>query len=395
MRIFMAVVSDLSSDARVRREASTLAASGHRVRVVGFDYQTRRATTRVIDGVHYRVLPFPPRGSARPRRLLGAVVFVARASTAVVTARADAYHTHNLHLAVPCALAATLRRGRLVYDAHELVVPMVRRRLRGLAIRYERAIWRRADAVVTTNDSRAKFLTRLHGGPRPVVVGNYPSQPLAIEPADLRGQLGISDDHRILLYQGGLYVADRCFDVVATALRDLPDWEWVIVGFGSRHSTELLRDAARSAGVADRVHLLPKVPLERLLDLTAGADLGVIPLRRVHLNNYLGDTNKLFEYLMAGIPAVGSDFPEIRRALLDNPEGPVGAVFDPTDPVSITGAIKELADGLSELKQRAWRVARRHYAWTQQGRKLVELYAALSASRGRRGASPSVGPDAG
>jgi glycosyltransferase involved in cell wall biosynthesis len=359
----MAVVSDLSSDARVRREATSLAAAGHRVEVIGFDYGVRRAVRQELAGVGYRLLPFPPRGSARLRRLLGAAAFAARAAAAVLAVPADAYHSHNLHLAAPCVLAARLRRARLVYDAHELVVPMVRRRLRWLATRYERAVWRRADAAITTNRSRARFLGRLHGMAAPTVVGNYPEAPETLDPVDLHRHLGIPDGDRILLYQGGLYVADRCFDAVAEALRDLPGWHWVVVGFGSPQAVARLDASLRAADVRDRTHVLPKVPIERLLDVTAGADLGVVPLRHVHLNNYLGDTNKLFEYLMAGIPAIGSDFPEIRRALLDQPEGPVGAVFDPTDPASIAAAVKEVQADLAALRRRAWRVARERFSW--------------------------------
>lgn len=382
MRIVMAVVSDLSSDARVRREAAALANAGHRVSVVGFDYQVRRPLRHDADGVVYRLLPFPARGSSRPRRLAGVAVFFARASIAVLAARADVVHAHNLHLAAPCALAARLHRARLVYDAHELTAPMVRRRLRGLAVRYERMIWRRADAVITTNESRARFLGRLHGGPAPVVVGNYPVEPPAVQPADLHRRFGVPAGRRILLYQGGLYVSDRCFETVAMALRDLPDWHWVLVGFGSPRNLARLAEILRGADVADRAHIVPKVPLDRLLDITAGADLGVVPLKRVHLNNYLGDTNKLFEYLMAGVPAVGSDFPEVRRALVDNPEGPAGAVFDPVDPASIAMAVKGLEPDLAELRRRAWRVARRRFSWTLESVKLTRLYAGLG-DRGR------------
>lgn len=384
MRIVMAVVSDLSSDARVQREAAALADAGHRVSVVGFDYQVRRPVRRDADGVVYRVLPFPARGSSRLRRLSGAAVFFARASIAILAARADAVHSHNLHLAVPCVLAARLRRARLVYDAHELAVPRVRRRLRGLAVGYERMIWRRADAVVTTNESRARFLGRLHGGPAPVVVGNYPVEPAAVRPEDLRCRFGVPDTDRILLYQGGLYVDDRCFEAVAAALRDLPRWHWVLLGFGSPRNLARLAAILRAADVADRAHIVPKVPITRLLDITAGADLGVVPLKRVQLNNYLGDTNKLFEYLMAGVPAVGSDFPEVRRALVEGPEGPVGAVFDPADPASIATAIRGLEPDLAELRRRAWQVARRRFSWRLEGLKVTKLYAGLETRGGTR-----------
>jgi glycosyltransferase involved in cell wall biosynthesis len=378
----MAVVSDLSSDARVRREAAALADAGHRVSVIGFDYQVRRPVRRDADGVVYRLLPFPARGSSRPRRLWGAARFFARASIAVLAARADAVHAHNLHLAVPCMLAARLRRARLVYDAHELAVPMVRRRHRGLAVRYERMIWRRADAIITTNQSRARFLSRLHGGRAPVVVGNYPVEPAVVRPDDLRRRLGVPADRRILLYQGGLYVDDRCFEAVATALQDLPEWHWVLVGFGSPRNLGRLAAILRAADLADRAHIVPKVPLDRLLDVSAGADLGVVPLKRVHLNNYLGDTNKLFEYLMAGVPAVGSDFPEVRRALIDSPEGPVGAVFDPADPASIALAIKHLEPDLPELRRRAWLVARSRFSWRLERAKVTRLYARLGTPGG-------------
>jgi glycosyltransferase involved in cell wall biosynthesis len=374
----MAVVSDLSSDARVQREAAVLVEAGHRVVVVGFDYGVRRAVRRRIDGVEYQLLPFPPRGASRPRRLFGAAFFMMRATAILLASRADAVHAHNLHLAIPCMLAAWLRRARLIYDAHELVAPMVRQRLRGLTVWYERQVWRRADAVITTNPSRARFLRRLHGGELPLVLGNYPVEPHRIEPADLRRRLSIPADHLILIYQGGLYVNDRCFEAVMDALRELPTWHWVLIGFGSPQSFTRIRGFAAAAGIDHRIHMLPKVPLHELLNLTAGADVGVVPLRHVNLNNYLGDTNKLFEYLMAGIPAVGSAFPEVHRALLDNPEGRVGAVFSPEDPSTIARAIKEVESDLPALKQRAARVGRLRYSWSVEGRKLQQLYAQLT-----------------
>ena len=42
--------------------------------------------------------------------------------------------------------------------------------------------------------------------------------------------------------------------------------------------------------------------------------------------------NKLFESMAVGLPVVSSDFTERRRIILDDPEGPLGAVCDPTSP---------------------------------------------------------------
>ena len=370
----MAVVSDITTDARVRREAKALARRGHRVRVVAFDYGIRRGETRREQGVELVVFPFPARGSGPVRRLLGAALYCLRAGKTIVSADASVFHAHNLHLAVPCALAARRRHAHLVYDAHELVAARQRGAARWLTERYEQAIWRRASANITTNESRARHLHWRYGPPPPLVLGNYPEVPGDPEPVDLRARLGIEPGRRILVYQGGLYTAARCFEVVAAALSRLPEWHWVLIGFGSERAKAEIRRILDGAGISARAHLLPPVPVDQLLALTAGADAGLVPLRCTNLNNYLGDTNKLFEYLLAGIPAVGSDFPEIRRVIVNGPFGPVGSVFDPRDADSVVEALGEVGGTLAELKAAAGRAGRALYTWEEEGKKLVTLY---------------------
>jgi glycosyltransferase involved in cell wall biosynthesis len=395
VRVLMAVMWDLSNDARVRREATALAAVGHDVLVVGFDYSVDRPTRRREGGVSFHALPFPPRGTSQARRLLGAAVFWARAAREIVAADADVFHSHNLHLVVPCMIAARRCRAKLVYDAHEIVTGTGARLKRALARPSERFVWKRADAVISTNATRARYLEQLHGGEPPVVLGNYPDEPPALSPVDLRASLTIPSDAPILIYQGGFYFDTRCFDTVAEALRGLPGWHWVLVGFGSPQTIERLRKTLQDHGVDDRSHVLPPVPAEELLHITAGADVGVVPLRATELNTYFGDTNKLFEYLVAGLAVVGSDFPEERRAILENPVGPVGAVFDPDKPESVATAISQVAEDLPTLRQRAADVGRRFYSWRTERVKLLELYDRLETARSNGTVGPLDAPSLG
>jgi glycosyltransferase involved in cell wall biosynthesis len=189
--------------------------------------------------------------------------------------------------------------------------------------------------------------------------------------------LGIPRDRLVLIFQGGFYLDSRCFDTVATALRDLPQWHWVIIGFGSDDSVRRLREIVMECGIEDRTSILPAVPVDELLSYTAGADVGVVALTNAHLNCYLGDTNKLFEYLMAGLAVVGSDFPEVRRALLDNGTGPAGALFDPANPASVAHALREVADDLGTFRRNAEKV-RSTYSWETESRTLTCLYHALT-----------------
>ena len=54
---------------------------------------------------------------------------------------------------------------------------------------------------------------------------------------------------------------------------------------------------------------------------------------------YYALPNKLFEYMLAGIPVVASDFPELRRIVR---EYHVGCVVDPHDTREIADAITSL-----------------------------------------------------
>ncbi|WP_055492157.1 glycosyltransferase [Streptomyces sp. TP-A0356] len=378
MKILMAVVSDLRSDARVRREAASLAADGHRVRVVGFDSGVRRRTAMVEEGVRYEVLPFPRRNLPRPLRVGLAGLGILRAALLMGRGEPDVVHCHNLHLSLPALLVARRRRAALVYDAHELEACMHRWPVRQVIEWWERAVWRRSRARITTNASRAAYLEKLHGD-RPVVVGNYPRTPDAdVEPKDLRRRLGIPRDRLVLIFQGGFYLDSRCFDTVAAALRDLPEWHWVIIGFGSDDSVRKLHEIVAECGIEDRTSILPAVPVDELLSYTAAADVGVVALTNAHLNCYLGDTNKLFEYLMAGLAVVGSDFPEVRRALLGNGIGPAGALFDPAEPASVARALREAADGLETFRRNAEKL-RGTYSWETESRTLTRLYRALAS----------------
>jgi glycosyltransferase involved in cell wall biosynthesis len=84
----------------------------------------------------------------------------------------------------------------------------------------------------------------------------------------------------------------------------------------------------------------------------------------------------LFEYIVAGIPVVASDFPELRRVI---EEFKVGCTFNPDDPKDIARAISWVFEDekrLVELKENARRAAA-VLNWENEEKKLLELYRKL------------------
>jgi len=99
-------------------------------------------------------------------------------------------------------------------------------------------------------------------------------------------------------------------------------------------------------------------------------------LRNTCLNHYTTESNKLFEYLMAGLPVVVSDFPEMRRIV---EEYEVGIVVNPDDLADIAGAVKRLISDRT-LYQRLRRNAldsAKTLSWEGQEGRLLELYRGL------------------
>jgi glycosyltransferase involved in cell wall biosynthesis len=374
--ICAAVVSDLAFDARVWKEARSLAAAGYKVALIGCRYDLERPRWRHEDGVDVFEVSL---GSRSKVSLVGRVSTLLRLSREILRTRARAYHAHNIHVGVPSWIAARLRRARLVYDAHELYGELHGGILTRAAVRVERPLERLmatgSDGVVTTNESRAAALKERYGLAEVVTLANVPPTRLEVRPIDPGYGSG-----RTLLYQGGIYGDGRSFAETIRALPLLPeDVEFAILGFGRTGDLDRLRELAESLGVSARLKLLPPRPFDELVQTAAAATVGLVPIKATSLNNYLGDTNKLFEYLMAGIPVVASDLPEIRRIAVQG-DPPVGEIFDPLDPASIAAAVHRVIDDQERYEGRrreARRLALELFNWEHEERKLRTLYADL------------------
>jgi glycosyltransferase involved in cell wall biosynthesis len=143
-----------------------------------------------------------------------------------------------------------------------------------------------------------------------------------------------------------------------------------------------LRAIETDPATAGRVRVMDAVPPADLHDWVAAADVAAMPIQGDTLNHRLTTPNKLFEAMAAGVPAVVSDLPGMSTIVLDAGSG---VLVDPTDPLAIADAIREITD-LDESAWLAWRdrcVAAAHdrYNWETQVGKLLDQYTALTGKR--------------
>jgi glycosyltransferase involved in cell wall biosynthesis len=367
MRIAMLLHKSVEHDSRVRREARALLGAGHEVVVLH--------APRSSDGLGEEFDGFALRSVSPPgwTRRWGAVFYRSLLLLGFVREvrrlRPEAVHAHDVAMLGPGWVGARLAGARLVYDSHEYAVgvPYRERLWAWLVSTLERMLIARADAVITVSDGIAgRLRERYRLAERPTVVRNVPdpgeTDP-AFEAPDLRSELGIPAEAPLVLHLGAA-ARDRGGETLVRAVARVPGAHLLFLGADDAGFVAGLEEAARAAGLGERVHFRSSVPVEQIRSHTRQASVGVTLLEDTCENHRLALPNKLFEYLAAGVPVVASDLPEMRRALAGRP---ATALVDPADPVSVAAGIEAALEDEAEIPPSP-------FAWEEDARRLAQVY---------------------
>ena len=367
-------MNDVRNDHRVVKEMETLVAAGHEVHAVGV---ARPGLPRreVFRGVSIRRVP----ARAWPTRKARFAEYAARAFAAALAIRPRVVQANDLDTLLPAWLAARALHAGLVYDSHELYLEsehlLGRERERRIWGAIERRLALRADAVITVAPSIARELEGRYGIARVHLVRNLPRFDAATEVRPLVPDR--APGQPLLLHQGFLQQG-RGLAAMVASLRFLPGARLVFLGEGPEEGA--VRAAARDAGVEDRVVFRPPVPLAELLAHTRAADLGLVLYEGRSLNYRYALPNKLFEYVMAGVPVLASDLPEMRAVI--EPRGIGRLVADPS-PKGIAAAVRAMLDdreALAAMRARC-REAARELCWEREEETLLAIYRGIEARR--------------
>lgn len=299
-----------------------------------------------------------------------------------VRQKADVYHAHDLPALLPAYLASKINGAKLVYDSVELwvgrsrLVPYLPLQKRLIAA-FEKVLIRKVDLVVAANPGIAEDLATRYGIERPLVVLNCNRYTEVKPSAEIRHLLGGDGEKKVAIYIGSV-MHDRGLEPLIESTRYLNE---VIVAIGGDGLfREYLEAKVKEIGLENRVRFMGWIPQRDLFLYAASADVGVVPTQNTCPNNRHALENKLFEYLMAGLPIAVSDQPQRRRIV---ERYGVGEVFDEKDPRSIARAIDRILSDEErhrEMRHRARLAAREGFNWEIQGKKLLEGYQKLFIS---------------
>ena len=387
-RIAMCMFGGLDHVPPVINEGTSLAEHGCSVELLGLRYR-RSQPERETAAPGFRLR----RLGLVSRRLFGdddRFELVRYAETAVRSfvwcffANADLYVAHDL-IALPYVYPAARLRGRpVVYRAHELWSEQKERFPRA-------AFWRsldrwfspRVDLIIAPEVNRARVYRDEYGARRiPTVIFNCSK--LVPRPTDSPLRRMLADrgvDARFIGYYHGGIGAERCLDAAVDAFAMLPgDAALVLVGSAVSAFREWLDASPSAKALGNRLVLLGAVPHgPELYALCSGADAGIAFIKPDCRNNEYNATatNKLFEYMMCGIPLVASAHKGYRE--LVEGEG-IGFCVDASSPSEISAALRRLYDDPArarEMGARARSLAEEKYHWDAVAPALVSAYGTL------------------
>ncbi|SES73715.1 glycosyltransferase family 4 protein [Oceanicella actignis] len=277
---------------------------------------------------------------------------------------------------------------RFVFDHHDLSPELFESKFerRGplhAAMRFfERMSFRCADASIATNETFKRIAVE-RGGMDPdrvFVVKSYPPierfRRVAPDP-ELRAWKPVLAGYvGIMARQDGVDHLVRAMGRLRDLGRD--DIGCVIIGEGPE--LDALRRLSAEMGLEDRIRFTGYLRGERLLSHLSALDIGVIPDPKSAFNDKLS-MNKVFEYMMLGLPIVQYDLTQAGFEA----DG-AALVARPCAPEAMADAIAALADD-PERRRRMGALGRAkaeaEFRWENEAARLVEAYqAALDLPRG-------------
>ncbi len=353
--VLMIVHSYYEEDPRVRREAEAVVANGRPVLVLGL----RRPGDPVdseLAGVRIRHLDVQRhQGAGFGVYLREYLEFFGRAMWAAARAhRRERFAVVQVH-SLPdflafAALPLRLVGVPLVLDLHEAMPEFFRSRFPGtrnpfihrLLLLQERSSIGLSTKTITVTEAMADRLVGLGvARDKLEIVINSPS--LARFDAAAHPRRSFLEDGRLrLIYAGALtptYELDVAIRAVADLVGSRPELHSTLDLYGRGDSEEALRALARKLGVADRVTLHGRIPIDDVPAAVATADIGLAPTRLDRFTA-LSQSGKVYEYAAMGKPVVASGLPMVERNF---PAGAV-ATYPPGDAASMTAAILRLVD---------------------------------------------------
>ena len=317
-KIVIGFLGNLNYDTRTFNLFNSLSSKGHQVQFIGFDWLTPGFKTIIKNNVSVKKL-----SKTKLSLFFYLRFFISQLSSCLKT-KADIYFASDFFSLPACIIAAKIRRTKTFYDSREIYTelpfhdskPLVKKLFKVL----EGFLIKRVENVFTTGEMDSQYIEKLYSLKKTYLLRNLPIIRKNIIPVDYHSKYNMPENGIIILYQG-IIVKGRGIDTYFKTVQKMENLYLILLGSGEH--LEFYKHLSDEFNISDRVIFVGKISQDEILNYTAGAFAGLSLIDNISINNYYALPNKLFEYVMSGLPVIVNDLPQMKKVVEDYEIGEV------------------------------------------------------------------------
>lgn len=368
--VCLILLQSVINDARTLNIARTLRKNGKSVGIIGLGNKND-AEILAQEGIFL----FPLEKLTNKRLIFRLPEFYKHTRSLRNTVQARSFWAEDVYSLPPATHFARMSNSSVIYDAREIysAIGALHNRpiTQKLITMFEKYYARKATKIFTSGDLDSDYLEKYLNVVRPAVVMNVPPFREPKPSEKLRNFGKVPPEMKILVYQGMISEGRGILPVIS-ALPHLPNVVFCLLGSAENEFEKKIRTKSKKLGVSERVFFCGKIPYDELPTWTASADAGVAFIEPISLSYEFALPNKLFEYCMAGIPALVSDLPALKKILEEFSCGVIAP--SSSDSIALADFINKL---LSENRRKEFikycHLASAKYCFEAQENTILEL----------------------
>jgi len=369
-KVFMYTFDSFVHDSRITKEANSLKNIGLEVTIIGHgDLGLKKEES--INGINIKRFSYLDRTKTISKLRKLKIYFDFLQKSIRFSKGMDYLHCNDLMtLPIGYFVKKFLNKNAIViYDAHEFETER-----NGLSSKQKKIVYfiesfliKSADRVITVSESIAIEYARIYGIKQPFIILNTPPFQELSSQNLFRNKFAISQSQTIFLYQGSLHKG-RGIEFLIETFNEISDSSKVIVfmGFG-----DLVGFIKEKSETSSNIYFQEAVLPSELLDYTSSADFGISLIEDTCLSYRYCLPNKMFEYLMADIPVLVSNLPEM-RAIVENHN--VGIVIKKSEKLELLYALDKATKLDKSVIESNIKKVKKLYNWEEQEKVLKKVY---------------------
>ena len=373
MKICMLTSTHGPGDGRIFQKEAKSLAKEHDVTIIAPSSESGES---IIDGIRIVTVERPDSVVLHPLTLL-------RLLRACLAEDAEIYHCHEPDAILIGVLAKYLKGKRVVYDIHEhwpSEIPFdlgirdgtrVQKVLSAVVSRVEILLARRAESLFAVSESvAARFRERELD---PIILSNYSIADLDIPHNPNRS------GRNLMIMAGNMqsfHGVGECIEAVSRIREHYPDATLTLVG----RVREDLNDRIGGSGRDEFITTTGFLPYRAMYERLNKGVAGLLVFQPTYYNISIGLPNKLFDYMLLGLPVIASDLPEIRNVVA---RADCGILVSPGSVSEIVDAIAYLFDFPEEAQKmgaNGRQAVLERYNWSAMEADLLQAYRNLDGS---------------